>query len=95
MNTMLFLSILSVAISAWAFQQTIPKSEDGGHIYNGSIYDKDKYPYLVAIDIHPGDDLFVCTGIMITLLFVLTATYCTYGRKASDIQVNMINFKFE
>lgn len=63
-------------------------SEDKGFISGGEIYDPLKYPFVVGIQIRkPRYQISICTGSLISSVFVLTAAHCTYRSSAYDLKV--------
>lgn len=70
--------------------------EDKGLISGGEIYNPLDYPYVVGIQIRKSRFLrAVCTGSLISSLFVLTAAHCTFRRTAYDIKVLRSNHIFK
>lgn len=68
---------------------------NNGLIYNGEIFDGDKYPYIMFLKFKNGPKSFSgCTGSLIQKLLVLTAAHCCYGHTESDVEVNIIILYF-
>jgi secreted trypsin-like serine protease len=64
--------------------------ENPWRIANGDDFIPEKYPYVVGFLGHLENSSTICTGTLVTALFVLTAAHCTDGLKASNITVNHV-----
>lgn len=82
--TLVLLLLIKVAISELNSNNDTNKEL----IFNGKIYNRDEYPFVVFYDIQNGK--FSCTGSLIRTLYVLTAAHCTYGEDKTKIQVGTI-----
>ncbi|CAI6362744.1 unnamed protein product [Macrosiphum euphorbiae] len=73
------------------FEENKLTYENKGLIANGEIYDVEKYPFVVCLVIRVvrknKKGKAVCTGSLISPLFVLTAAHCIVGVRRYDINV--------
>lgn len=73
------------------FEENVSNHENKGFIANGEVYDVEKYPFVVCLVIKVVRKKIkaksLCTGSLISRLFVLTAAHCTVNVTASDINV--------
>jgi len=56
-------------------------------IFNGKEFTTEDYPYIMIVRCKGESTDSLCTGSLISELFVLTAQRCTYGRTENDVDV--------
>lgn len=85
--------IISIIVLLTGVQTVSPpfKSGDKDFIAYGKIYDPSMYPYLIRLIVNIDSRKFsVCSGSLISPLFVLTAAHCVHGKYKSTIKVSGI-----
>lgn len=84
-------SLLIVAVVA--VNAPDPSARDKGLVANGEMYDPAEYPFVVCLTIHSSrKGRSVCTGTLISPLFVLTAAHCTHKKLEHHVKVNTTPF---
>jgi len=89
----LFQLIHNMAATTATIKPVTSSNENINLISSGKLFDIQQYPFLVYIKFRKSDvSMGICTGSLISPLFVLTAAHCTYTTNKNNIKVKNTYF---